>query len=302
MNLPPHAYFEVTRQCNQQCPFCSCTWLEKNAEIRPEMSLDEWKAAAEEMIANGVRYIGVTGGEPTLKDGVKELIRFLSARLDFHYPDDHVLALFTNGKSITPDWFELLKECGAELYTSLPGLQTFGSQTGEAPNGYRKVLPFIYTASERGIRVSVGITITKNNLSELYEICSYAALSGARSVILNLFKPSGRGKYHPELCLTREDILFAAKTAEEVASQCGNGIDFGGEFPEWIRQDDYPHLKIENRCAAVRGTFTIAPDGWIHLCEHDAEGLCSWRDWKSLETSEKWDFFLSTNPQVCPLF
>ena len=303
MNLPPQAFLEITRACNQACPFCSCLWFQEGESVnaeRRELSIDEWKEVASELIANGVRIIGVTGGEPTLKSGWMELLRHLKAELEKHHPKQHELALFTNGKEFRPEWRELLQECGAKPYVSLPGLTTFSKQTGQRDGDFREVLRLI--ASLRELTVTAGITVTKCMLPELYETISYAMLSGAERVMLNLFKPSGRGGSHPELLLTDKDVLFAAQTAETVVAKCHGTIFCGGEFPPYIRQEEFPHLKIETRCVAANGTITVAPDGYLHACEHDASPLCFWKEWRTLDNHPRWCAFLNNGEHVCPLF
>ena len=304
MLLPSQAFFEITRSCNQACPFCSCPWFaEDGAPTTPEMELPEWQAAATELIANGVRHIAVTGGEPTLAPYTPSLLRHIAAKLQlFHPKESTTLALFTNGKNVDEKWFNLLLECHAELYTSLPGLTTFPEQTGCPNADYRKLLAFIHTATLRGIRGSVGVTITRPMLSELYETISYAIISGAQTVILNLFKPSGRGKSHPELLLSDQEVLQVATIAEEIAVKCEGTCSIVGEFPPFVNASSYPHLTLATHCVAARESFTVAPDGWLHVCEHDPEPICHWQNWRHLQDSEKWRQFATRIHAVCPLF
>ncbi|MBO4489966.1 MAG: radical SAM protein [Lentisphaeria bacterium] len=301
MKLPPQVFLEITRRCDQACPFCSCPWFSPDHRLRGgELTIGEWREAASALIADGVRYIGVTGGEPALKPGWEELLFHLKAELERYHPDGHELALYSNGKNLRPDSRNVLKACGAKLYLSLPGLTAFPAQTGEPDGDFRRVIRQI--GAMDGVCVMVGVTVTKISLPELYEILSYAVLAGVEGVILNLFKPSGgRGISHPELRLSDSDILQAARIAETVAEKCGGAAFFGGEFPEFVRPEDFPHLSLESRCIAARGTFTVAPDGFIHVCEHDPEALCFWKDRQNLDLIPRWRAFAGGGYTVCPL-
>ena len=301
MRLPPQLFLEITRRCDQACPFCSCPWFAGgSAPPQTELTVAQWCEAASELIANGVRYVGVTGGEPTLKPGWQTLLRHLKTALEEYHPDDHELALFTNGGGFLPEWLPMLTECGAKVYLSLPGLTTLPRQTGVAGNDFRRLIRL--AGDLRGIPVVIGVTVTRPILPELYETLAYAALSGAESLVINLFKPAGRGASHPELSLDEAQIRSVAQTAESVAEKCAGTIFFAGEFPPFIRAEDFPHLIVEHRCLAASGTFALAPDGFIHACEFDPEPLCFWKRWRTLETDPRWRSFADGAHRVCPLF
>ncbi len=301
--LPSQLFLEVTRACNQRCPFCSCPWFGREGDGGlPELSIDEWQAAVDELVAHGVRHIAVTGGEPTLKEGLPSLLRHIAARLQACAPEPTTLALFTNGRTLDGAWLDLLAACRAELYVSLPGLTTFAMQTGGATAGFgfRQLLELIHAASAV-TRVSVGVTVTRPLLPELHATLAYAVLSGAHAVILNLFKPTGRGRHHPDLELSSAQVIEAADIAEDVAEKCGGACVFGGEFPPEVTPSTHPHLQVENRCMAARGTFTIAPDGRLHVCEHDETPLAPWREWRAAIQSPRWRQFAAAACTVCPL-
>ena len=70
-----------------------------------------------------------------------------------------------------------------------------------------------------GVSVIAGVTVTKISLPELYEILSYAVLSGVEGVILNLFK----------LGLGQIDHGFLVEIVDNVAAKlvdkfCGDSI------------------------------------------------------------------------------
>ncbi len=298
--LPFQAFLEVTRKCNQSCPFCSCPWFaEGGHNLSPELEIAEWEEVATEIVANGVRHIAVTGGEPTLKEGVPHLMKHIARLLEEY--DSTTLALFTNGKNFNGEWLDILSSCNAECYTSLPGLSSFSSLTGVHDADFRSVLKVINDCATNGVRVSVGVTVCRPMLHELHETLSYAVLSGAQTIVLNLFKPTGRGASHPELLLSEAEVAEAAAVADDVAERCKGACAFVGEFPPIVVPEDYPHLAMEFGCMAAKGTFTVAPDGWLHVCEHDAEGVCHWRDWRKGVQSDKWRCFQFGVHPVCPL-
>ena len=89
---PLLAVFEATLLCNSKCGYCD---LPLN-QGRPEMSRAEIASAFAHLYEEGVRYVIVQGGEPTVrKDIVEVLGDLLSIGLS--------LSLVTNGTRLTPE-------------------------------------------------------------------------------------------------------------------------------------------------------------------------------------------------------
>ena len=300
--LPQSVVFELTYACNHACPFCSCPWEAEGTERGMELSIEDWKKAALEFIGHGVRNIILSGGEPLLKEGIGDLLGFLAFQLRAAYGIHYDLQLSTNGTLLTREMLHLLKDCNATLCTSLPSIFDFKGQTGTGQD-FRAVLKHVYAASELGIRSTVGIPLTKAVLPELYEMISYALLSGTDTVLLNPFRPSGRGASHPEYLLSPEDIHSALNTAEEVFHACKGKVRIGGEYPPGIVDPaQYPDLILSTDCPAAKGIFTVSPDGMIRLCEHDPRLICRWDEWKALEQIPVWREMTTGKHPVCPLF
>ncbi|MEG1979825.1 MAG: radical SAM protein [Victivallaceae bacterium] len=301
--LPMQMILEVTRSCNQACPFCSCPWFAPEAgELLPEIEIEEFCRMAAEFIAHGVRYISISGGEPTLKVGVEKLIVQVAESLQKFYGREQHLAFFTNCKNMTPEFLSLLAEHQVELYTSLPGLSSFAAQTGETAADFRRVLKWIHLARQQGIGVSVGVTIDRKMLHELFETLSYAILSGANQVILNLFKPSGRGLAQKNLALTPQESEQVAQIADQVVELCGNACRLGGEFPPEVKIAAHPQLVVENHCQACKRSLVVGPEGWLRSCEHDPVRLLPWRKWRNLPQLERYRQFMTRKDlAVCPL-
>ena len=301
--LPMQMILELTRSCNQACPFCSCPWFAPDSgEILPEIEIEEFCRMAMEFIAHGVRYISISGGEPTLKIGVEKLIVRAADALRNCYGAASHLAFFSNCKNMTPELLTLLAENHVELYTSLPGLGRFALQTGEASADFHRVLKYINQARLQNIKVSVGVTIDRETLDELFEILSYAILSGANQVMMKLFKLYGRGMIKKNLALTPQESEYVAQIADEVASLCGAVCVFGGEFPLDVAATSHPNMVVENHCQACKRSLVVGPDGWLRSCEHDPARLLPWRQWRDLPQLERYRQFMEReNLGVCPL-
>ena len=62
---------EVTRRCNLKCKFCFAD------EAQPEPTMDELKRAVDKIFSRGKPLVQLSGGEPTLRDDLPELIAYI---------------------------------------------------------------------------------------------------------------------------------------------------------------------------------------------------------------------------------
>ena len=74
ITLPVSIYGEVIERCNYKCRYCDY-WRRPN--YREEMSIEEWQAALTDLKGFiGTYHIEFSGGEPYVKKGFMDLVRF----------------------------------------------------------------------------------------------------------------------------------------------------------------------------------------------------------------------------------
>src|SRR3989442_1991862 len=66
---------ELTYKCPLQCPYCSNPLDFAGPRFKRELSTDEWCRVFREAKALGVLQLGLSGGEPTLRADLEELVR-----------------------------------------------------------------------------------------------------------------------------------------------------------------------------------------------------------------------------------
>ena len=98
----------VTDRCNFRCLYCmpaeGLPWLPK-AEI---LSYEEIAGVVSQLAPLGLRRVRITGGEPTIRPNLEELIRLLRA-----VPEIEDIALSTNGARL-PDLARGLRDAGLD--------------------------------------------------------------------------------------------------------------------------------------------------------------------------------------------
>ncbi|TFG00190.1 MAG: radical SAM protein [Promethearchaeota archaeon] len=132
------------------------------------MTTNEIKSIISQIAELGTPSLSFTGGEPTLREDLPELINFSGVQKKL------ITGLATNGQELP----KLLKENhlrgldyilisldfpSAELHDSLRGMPLFN-----------KVIQSIKIAKKKGIKVIISTNVMKSNISYLPEICELA--------------------------------------------------------------------------------------------------------------------------------
>ncbi|MFX1259117.1 MAG: radical SAM protein [Promethearchaeota archaeon] len=156
---------EVTLRCNGKCPFCAIHSLPKNY-IENEMTTEQIIFLIDQLAEFGINTLSLTGGEPTLRKDLPELIYHMGVKHNF-----------ING--ITSNGFLLPK-----LLPKLEGLDfiltSLDYPTAELHDKFRgikvfdKVIEAINLANKRDIKVIISTVVMKDNLHLLEDICKIA--------------------------------------------------------------------------------------------------------------------------------
>ena len=298
--FPKIAILEVTYDCNHQCKFCSCPWENSENEHlffekKDELSIDNWKKALHILESIGVERVGISGGEPILKPGLEELLRYIRNHTGLN--KGRKITLISNGAAMSEEFITLLKETDVHLSLSLPGLSTFAYHTGSEINTPNNVLRWLKRAKEEGLSTTANITVTKKNIHELYETIANALIAGADSILLNRFLFGGRGVgYADELSLSKGQIREMIDVAESVLKKADRAGSIGTEIPLCLIPEDKregTHLRVGSLCAAAKsnGFFVIDPSGYVRACNHSPKRLGYIFDDDIIKEKDYWQTF-----------
>ena len=252
--LPKVAALELTYRCNHKCLFCSCPWEADEKYLKEELSYQEWTQIIDTLMSAGVSSFTLTGGEPLMRDDLKDIIDYILSR-------GATLNMISNGRKITDEFLDFIAERGVSICISIPGIETFVEHTGV--DNVEHVLSLFEKAQAKGIRTTANIAVTKKNLPELYENIAYALIKGADYVLLNRFLPGGRGLRNQEYLLSIEETNQMLDIAEEVLSKAKKYGHVGTEMPLCAINDPgkYKHIRVSNLCSAAKGFCIIDPSG-----------------------------------------
>ena len=284
--------------CNQKCIHCYAAGQEHAEE--QEISTEEWKTILDKIRAAGVPQVTFTGGEPTMRDDLFELIS---------YARWFISRLNTNGVKLTKEYCRELKN------SELDSLQiTFYSWDKEVHNKlvgasqYAKTVDGIKNALEAGLSVSINTPLCTLNrdyvktleflhdLGVIYVTCSGLITTG-----------NALSEESESLQLNKYDLM---RTLREAVDYCyANGMEINFTSPGWIDNDFFEDLGINTpTCGACLSNMAITPGGKVVPCQSwlsgEVLGDMLKDDWNSIWESEpckKCRDYSAKMEGLCPL-
>ena len=107
-----HRYllYEVTKRCQNSCVFCYNVWKETADYPQGELSTEDSLRMLDSVFqATGCEFIGLTGGEPLLRDDIFEIASFIASR--------KVLpVLISNGRLLTRETVARCMDSGVSYF------------------------------------------------------------------------------------------------------------------------------------------------------------------------------------------
>lgn len=243
-------------KCNQKCKFCYAAGQKLSASN--ELSSDEWKKAIDRLRSAGVPMITFTGGEPTLREDLPELI---------NYSKWFVTRLNTNGVLLTPELCEKLRQA------SLDSVQiTLYSHAEDVHNKLTGSTHFcdtvqgIKNAVNAGLDVSVNTPLCSLN-SNYTETLKFINSLGVIYVTASGLICTGTAENsHSEYDLDGNLLFRTVKQAKKFCDEHGMEIDFTS--PGLIEKEKLEELGMNvPACGAALSNMAIAPDGTVIPCQ-----------------------------------
>ncbi len=182
----PVVVWNITRRCNLHCAHCYSASLDR--EYPGELSTDEGRALIDDLAGFGVPVLLLSGGEPTMRADLADLIAHSVAA-------GVRPALSTNGTKLTREMVERLREAGLmRVGISLDGLEAANDKFRGQKGAFASALAGIRNSVSAGMRVSLRVTITNRNVADLPGLFDLAEAEGVPRVCVYHLAYAGRGK------------------------------------------------------------------------------------------------------------
>jgi cyclic pyranopterin phosphate synthase len=201
----------VMDRCNFRCPYCMPreTFGENYRFLAADerLSFDEIARLSRQFVAEGVRKIRLTGGEPLLRSGLADLVAELSA-----IEGVADLALTTNGVLLTQQAALLASHGLSRVTVSLDTLDpaTFRRLSG-GYDGLGRVLDGIQAALEAGLApVKVNAVIQRGvNEGQAIELARHFRGTGVIVRFIEYMDVGNRNDWKPELVVPSQELRDA---------------------------------------------------------------------------------------------
>jgi GTP 3',8-cyclase len=269
----------VTDRCNYRCTYCMPESLAGELKFEPKSQLltfDELERIVSLFARFGVRKIRLTGGEPTIRRGIVDLVDKLA-----HVAGIEQVVMTTNGHLLDEMAAPLAKAGLSEVNVSIDTLDSerFAQVTGRGD--LARVIAGIEAARAAGLRVKTNAVALRGvNDDEIVALCEAAWSRGATPRFIEHMPMSDGVLYEKGRRVTAVEIRTAIEAALGSLVPASTDRRDAGPARYWrLARDEHREVGIISAmtehfcddCNRLRLTAT----GALHAClgHDDALGL-----------------------------
>lgn len=260
MHKPRWLLAELTYRCPLQCPYCSNP-LDYTAHSN-ELSTEDWQRVFREARAMGAVQLGLSGGEPLVRQDLPELVRY--ARELGYYSN-----LISSGYGLSEAKIAALKDAGLDhIQISIQSPDKTLNDFLAGTESYEHKKEVARLIKKHGYPMVLCVVIHRQNIHQMREILEMAVELGADYLELANCQYYGWAwANRDQLLPTREQFAEAEAIAKEYKAKLAGKMKIYYVVPDYY--EDRPKA-----CMNGWGTtfLTIAPDGAALPC-HEARIL-----------------------------
>jgi radical SAM protein with 4Fe4S-binding SPASM domain len=247
----------VTYRCNNDCPHCY------NARHRDfgEMKTEQWTQVIDRLWEIGIPHIVFTGGEPTLRNDLPDLIAHAEAK-------GQITGLNTNARRLMDDRFlDGLIEAGLDhvQVTVESHEATIHDEMVNAEGAWKQTIKGLQNALDTPLYVMTNTTMLRQNSPYLSETLDFLAEIGVPTVGLNALIYSGHG--------LNVGTGLAESELPPLLDIARRKTDFYNQRLIWYTPTQYCQfdpMQLElgvKGCTAALYNMCVEPDGSVLPCQ-----------------------------------
>ncbi len=242
--------------CNQQCHFCYAAGQPQSGSA--ELDTASWKTAIDRLNKARVPMVTFTGGEPTMRDDLAELVA---------HAKHMITRLNTNGIRLTPALAQTLKEAGLDsvqvtLYSHNEAVHNElvgGKHFSDTVQGIRN-------AVDAGLDISINTPLCRLN-RDYDDTLRFVQSLGVRFVTASgLICTGAADASYNDYDLTTDELTTILRDAKTFCDCHEMEIDFTS--PGLIDCNALEAMGMNvPMCGAALSNMAIAPDGTVVPCQ-----------------------------------
>jgi radical SAM protein with 4Fe4S-binding SPASM domain len=247
----------ITYRCNNDCSHCY------NARPRdyPELPTEQWKEIIEQLWQIGIPHIVFTGGEPTLRPDLLELVKHAENT-------GQITGLNTNGRRLMDKQFiNQLVEAGLDHVQITLESHDFAmhDQMVCSKGAWEQTVEGIKNAIDSPLFVMTNTTLLKNNTPFLSDTLDFLEEMGVPTIGLNALIYSGKG-LSVNSGLNETELAPLLEIARKKTQARGQRLIW--YTPTQYCNFDPMSLELGIKgCTAALYNMCIEPDGSIIPCQ-----------------------------------
>lgn len=182
--------------CNLSCQHC---YLDASSTKKVIIPVSLVKKTIKEISTMGFTSIQFTGGEPLLYPGIEELLRLADK-------SGLMVTLSTNAILINKHFQNIIAETKVNIVTSIDGPPHYHDPFRGTSGSFFMTEKVISDLIDKGIKVKVVMTVSKENLRYIEWCTRWAHLAGIHTILFQPLESIGRGKKLGALQLSQEQL------------------------------------------------------------------------------------------------
>lgn len=269
-DLPILSEIALSYRCNLSCVFCyaGCACGKNDPTYREQLSTDDAKRILDIIRLDAqVPSVSFTGGEPTLRDDLEELIKYARHDLGMR------VNLITNGTLVDARRAVSLKDAGlnsAQVSLEAPDEELHDRLT-RVRGSFARTVAAVKHIKETGLTVHTNTTVNRMNMGSAADMPEFVASLGLERFSMNMVIPVGSSVtgggdvnvFYREMPEILRDVI-------DRADRCG--VEFMWYSPTPICIFNPIQYNLGNKgCAACDGLLSVSPAGDVLPCSSWSE-------------------------------
>ena len=255
----------LTFRCQNNCVHCYAGGPHET----PELNTEQWKKVIDRLNEIGVFILTFTGGEPTLREDLPELLLYAQNK-------GMVTGLITNGRRLADQaYVQTLEKAGLDfvqvtLESHKPEIH---DSITESEGSWKETVAGIQNAVKTQVYVTTNTTLSKHNAADFLETVDFIKKLGVDAFGCNSLIYSGRANE------ISEKFVLPLETLNELLPKVrdkANQLDL--KFL-WYTPTQYCHfdpvklgLGVKS-CTAAMINMCVGPAGDVYPCQSYFESL-----------------------------
>ncbi|MCK4234719.1 radical SAM protein [candidate division WOR-3 bacterium] len=184
LTAPYRSDIVLTYRCNNNCEHC---YVGRKKPF-PEMETEDWKKVIKKLWKIGIPHITFTGGEPTLREDLPDLIA---------YAEDIglVTGVITNGRLLSKELVRNLVNAGLDHIQIT--IESYNAETHNKmvqADAWKETVAGIKNSLDSPLYVLTNTTLTTDNSNEIEEHIKFLKNTGLEKFAYNSIIYSGNGR------------------------------------------------------------------------------------------------------------